>query len=267
MITDPCPRDDAGLACRVRLSRAPADVAAAQRLRHLCFIEGAGLPPRAGGLDRDGFDPRCLHLLVEDSTSGQLLACCRILSLPDGAALGQSYAALHYDPRPLAHITAPMAEIGRFCLHPDAPADALRFAWAALARLVDARGIAMLFGCSSFPGADPAAHLPALAYLARNHLGPEDERPGHRDGQDVYPYAQALAGQPPDSARGLAGLPPLLRAYLAMGGWVGDHAVIDHDLDTLHVFTALRVAAVPASRAQRLRELSRRMRFDVQGAD
>ena len=32
-------------------------------------------------------------------------------------------------------------------------------------------------------------------------------------------------------------LPPLLKFYLSLGGRVSDHAVIDKDLDTLHVFT------------------------------
>ena len=34
-------------------------------------------------------------------------------------------------------------------------------------------------------------------------------------------------------------LPPLLKFYLRLGGKVSDHAVIDKDLDTLHVFTYL----------------------------
>ena len=34
-------------------------------------------------------------------------------------------------------------------------------------------------------------------------------------------------------------LPPLLKFYLRLGGRVSDHAVIDRDLDTLHVFTYL----------------------------
>ncbi|MBW7921682.1 MAG: GNAT family N-acetyltransferase [Rubellimicrobium sp.] len=246
-------------ALSVRLSRAPDDVIAAQRLRHLCFIESAGLPPRAQGLDRDGFDDACLHLLVEDR-AGHLLGCCRILPLASGAALADSYAALHYDLAPLAPHAAPMAEIGRFCLHPDAPAaDGLRLAWAAITRLVDARGIAMLFGCASFPGADPARHLPALAQLARHHLGPEGQRPARDLREAVFPYAAALAG----AVASPAGLPPLLRSYLGLGGWVGDHAVIDHDLDTLHVFTALPVASVPAARAQRLRDLAHQVNVGV----
>jgi hypothetical protein len=48
-------------------------------------------------------------------------------------------------------------------------------------------------------------------------------------------------------------MPPLLRSYLLMGGWVSDHAVVDPDLGTLHVFTGLEIRNVPPSRAALLR--------------
>jgi len=38
-----------------------------------------------------------------------------------------------------------------------------------------------------------------------------------------------------------------------MGGWVSDHAVLDFDLDTLHVFTGLEIRAIPEGRARALR--------------
>jgi putative hemolysin len=50
-------------------------------------------------------------------------------------------------------------------------------------------------------------------------------------------------------------LPPLLRAYLGLGGKVSDHAIIDPDLGTTLLFTGLNVAQVPQKRAQRLRAI------------
>ena len=49
------------------------------------------------------------------------------------------------------------------------------------------------------------------------------------------------------------GLPPLLRSYLGLGGWVSDHAVVDTVLDTLHVFTGVEIAKIPPARARALR--------------
>jgi putative hemolysin len=51
-------------------------------------------------------------------------------------------------------------------------------------------------------------------------------------------------------------MPPLLRSYLAMGGWVSDHAVIDREMGTMHVFTGLEVRAIPAARKRLLRALA-----------
>ena len=64
---------------------------------------------------------------------------------------------------------------------------------------------------------------------------------------------RALARFTPDLRRAQAELPPLLRTYLLMGGWVSDHAVVDDQLGTLHVFTGLEIAAIPPARQRLLR--------------
>ena len=50
-------------------------------------------------------------------------------------------------------------------------------------------------------------------------------------------------------------MPPLLRGYLTMGARVSDHAVIDRDLGTTHVFAGLPVADMPAPRRRLLAAL------------
>jgi hypothetical protein len=50
-------------------------------------------------------------------------------------------------------------------------------------------------------------------------------------------------------------MPPLLRSYIGMGGWVSDHAVVDRTMNTLHVFTAVQTAAIPPARQRLLRAL------------
>ncbi|MEM9211400.1 MAG: ornithine-acyl-ACP acyltransferase, partial [Pseudomonadota bacterium] len=47
-------------------------------------------------------------------------------------------------------------------------------------------------------------------------------------------------------------IPPLLKTYLRMGGWVSDHAVIDRDLRTIHVFTGVEIAKIPPARRKAL---------------
>jgi len=236
-----------------RFAAGPADVAAAQRLRHLCFIDRAGRVPRADGRDCDGFDAACLHLLVEDRATGTLVACCRLLPLQSGAEIGRSYSAQYYELGRLAGFAGPMVELGRFCIHPDlTDPDILRLAWAALARFVDDRGAQMLFGCSSFAGTEADAYLDAFTLLAERHLAPNRWLPRVKAPR-VVRFAERLRGRGADLRLGLRRMPPLLRTYLAMGGWVSDHAVVDDDLGTLHVFTGVEIGKVPGARAARLR--------------
>jgi putative hemolysin len=73
----------------------------------------------------------------------------------------------------------------------------------------------------------------------------------------VFEFARKLAGVTPDMANAMKAMPPLLRSYLRMGGWVSDHAVVDRDLNTLHVFTGLEIGAIPSARARTLRTICR----------
>lgn len=240
---------------RVRFSRAPEDRIAAQTLRHQAFVARRdGERPEA--VEADAHDGACLHALILSADDDALVGCFRLMFLSDGGEVEQSYSAQFYDLSRLVGFAAPMVEIGRFCVRPGLrDPDILRAAWAALTQLVDARGVAMLFGCSSFIGATVVPHLDALALLRARHLAPPQWRPGVRAGE-VISLDDALRGHAVDLQRGLRAMPPLLRSYLAMGGWVSDHAVIDRALDTIHVFTGVEIAAVPPARARLLRALA-----------
>lgn len=239
----------------VRLAESESDLRRAQALRWHCFIGAAGGAGEAGaaGLDRDEFDPICRHVLVEDLASGQLAACYRILPLT-GARIGDSYSARAYGLEALAGFAGPMLEVGRFCIRPGLrDPNIMRLAWGALAHHVETERVGLLFGCSSFAGTDPAPHLDAFALLRQRHLAPARWRPRVK-APEVFRFADVLRDWEADGARARAELPPLLRSYLLMGGWVSDHAVIDRQLNTLHVFTAVEVRGVPPSRRRLLRE-------------
>ena len=145
-----------------------------------------------------------------------------------------------------------MVEMGRFCVEPGVlDPDILRVAWAAMTRYVDETGTDMLFGCSSFQGCDAEAYHDAFAMLRDRHLAPKRWLPKVK-APDVFRFARRLRRMP-DVKQAMKTMPPLLRGYLAMGGWVSDHAVIDRDFGTLHVFTGLEVKAIPPARVRALR--------------
>ena len=223
----------------VRYASTPADLAACQSLRHQCFFGRAGL-------DTDRFDAPCQHLMIANEAG--LVCTARLSVVSDKLDLSGSYTAQSYDLDPLFALNGPFLEVGRFCIDPAVQdADVLRLAWGALAAFVDQHQIKLIFGCSSFDGVDVGAYARGFSLLAARYQGGAIQP--HAKACEVVPLVdQGLKG-------GAGELPPLLRSYLAMGGWVSDHAVIDRALQTIHVFTALDVAAIPPARAAALRKI------------
>lgn len=239
---------------RSRLAASEADVRACQQLRHLAFISGRGLTDASdggialSGVDSDEFDPVCKHVMVEETRSGKLVCCFRMLPLSNGTEIGRSYSAKYYELSNLAAYPGPMVEMGRFCIHPQyRDPNILRVAWAAMTRFVDKEGVELLFGCSSFHGIESEEYADAFALLKEKHLAPPRWLPRVK-APKVFQFASILRLRKPDLKLALKRMPPLLRTYLNMGGWVSDHAVIDNELNTLHVFTGVEIARMPPAR-------------------
>ena len=229
---------------RARYADNGADIRASQTLRKLAFA-GA-----TKGLEADGFDARCDHVLVEDIATGKLVASYR-LQLVAGATIEQSYSAQYYDLNALRYFDGPMLELGRFCIHPDySDLEILRVAWALMTRAVDGQGVTMLFGCASFAGCDAAPYVEVFSMLKARHMAPKQWCPLVKS-PEVVDFHNA-----PVPSKTLRKIPPLLRTYLAMGGWVSDHAVVDRDMGTLHVFVGVEIAAIPEARKRLLRAVA-----------
>lgn len=235
-----------------RIASDVADIRRAQALRYACFRSHR----REAGLDADGFDAGCTHVLIEEAETQRLVCCFRLMPLNDGSEIGRSYSAQYYELSALESYRGRMVELGRFCIDPDVAGDpdVLRVAWGALTAYVDAERVEMLFGCSSFAGTETESYHDAFAMLTERHLAPRRWLPRVK-APDVFRFAGRLPGKA-DAKRALLAMPPLLRSYLMMGGWVSDHAVVDRDLNTLHVFTGLEIAAIPPSRKQALRGIA-----------
>lgn len=234
---------------RARLARDAADLARAQALRGLAFHGSQSLS------DHDDFDRLCDHLLVEETASGALVCCFRVMTFSSGRDIDSSYSAQFYGLTGLRAFEGSAVELGRFCIHPDHhDPDILRLAWGALTVYVDAREAELLFGCASFPGTDATAYYDSFALLKARYLAPKRWLPRVK-APDVFRFAARLR-RSPDPHKALLRTPPLLRTYLAMGGWVSDHAVVDRQMNTLHVFTGVEIASIPPSRQKILRALA-----------
>jgi len=232
------------IAYEVRLAQDERDLKAAQRLRYAVFVEELGArcegADHVARLERDALDPHFDHLLLIDrnadpETLDHVVGVYRLLPQDRAAALGRFYSDAEYDLAPLRASGRKLVELGRSCVHPAHRRGAsMLLMWNGLAEYVIARGIEIMFGVASFHGADSAPHAEALSWLHAHHLAPEALRVTVRPG----PQAQRMDLIDPaalDRTRALAAIPPLIRAYLRLGGFVGQGAFIDHDFNTTDV--------------------------------
>ncbi len=232
---------------RAECATSLSEISEAQALRTLAFA--------TGDTDADAFDPLCAHVLIRDVSSGALVCCFRMLVMENGRAVSGSYSAQFYDLSALEGFGGRMVEMGRFCIHPDwTDPDILRVAWGAMTRFVDENEVEMLFGCSSFAGTETEEYLDAFAMLKHRHLAPKRWLPRVK-APDVFRYAARLRRKP-DAKKAMLRMPPLLKTYLMMGGWVSDHAVVDRQMNTLHVFTGVEIGAIPPARKRLLRAVA-----------
>jgi len=235
---------------RARYASSQIDVLAAQSLRYQCFNLS-----NKDELDVDDFDALCQHVLIENLETEKLICCYRILKFDSGKNISSSYSSQFYDLKVIENFTEPMIEVGRFCIDPEVndPSVVLT-AWAALAQIVDHNETELLFGCSSFEGIEKEKYFDSFALLRDRYMAPDHWRPKIKAAQ-VFCYSKDLIYKV-DKKKALLNMPPLLKTYLSMGAWVSDHAVVDLNMKTLHLFTGMEISKIPKSRKKFLLNLA-----------
>ena len=235
---------------RARYASSQIDVLAAQSLRYQCFNLS-----NKDELDVDDFDALCQHVLIENLETEKLICCYRILKFDSGKNISSSYSSQFYDLKVIENFTEPMIEVGRFCIDPEVndPSVVLT-AWAALAQIVEHNQTELLFGCSSFEGIEKEKYFDSFALLRDQYMAPDHWRPKIKAAQ-VFCYSKDLIYKV-DKKKALLNMPPLLKTYLSMGAWVSDHAVVDLNMKTLHLFTGMEISKIPKSRKKFLLNLA-----------
>ena len=99
-----------------------------------------------------------------------------------------------------------------------------------------------MFGCASLPGTDPEVLALPLSYLYHHHLAPPALRPKALAERYVDMRRLARDAVDPDATFSL--LPPLIKGYLRLGGFVGDGAVIDDQFNTTDVCVVVKTDLV-----------------------
>lgn len=228
---------------KVRLARDERDLLAAQRLRYAVFVEELGgtgaLIDHEQRFERDEFDPVFEHLVLIDSRRSakdldDVVGVYRLLRGDAAADFGRFYSEGEYDLEPLKRSGRSLVELGRSCVHPEYRGGTAMFhLWNGLADYVLEREIEIMFGVASFHGTDIEALKMPLSYLHHNYLAPDGLRvhtqPEHFQTMDLVPAAEV------DRPAAMRGTPALIKAYLRLGGFVGEGAFIDRPFNTTDV--------------------------------
>ena len=226
----------------VSLARNASEIAEAQRLRYKVFAEEMGAQINSGsnkktsGLDIDGFDAFCDHLLVRESASNKVIGTYRILSPHKAFEAGGYYSAGEFDISRLAHLSSSMVELGRACVHQDyRHGGTISMLWAGLANYMQTHNYEYMIGCASVPMQD-GGHMAASLYhkLKNAHLSPAEYR--------VFPHnplpINALNKDLPVTC------PPLVKGYLRLGAYICGEPAWDATFNTADMLVMLPLSKI-----------------------
>ncbi len=223
----------------VRIATTEAEIDAAQALRWRIFYGEMGAEPsapaRALQRDIDAFDAVADHLLVVDHAIGPgpegVVGTYRLIQQDAAEKIGRFYSDEEYDLAPLVAFPGKLLELGRSCVAAEYRGRAvMQLMWRGIAAYVFHHQIDVMFGCASLPSRNPDDWSAELTYLYHTYLAPPALR--CRALPERFVDMCRMDPEDLDARRTRASLPPLIKGYLRLGGFVGDGAVIDHAFNT-----------------------------------
>jgi L-ornithine Nalpha-acyltransferase len=236
---------------QIRLAESAAELRAAQTLRYQVFVEEMKATPSpevaAAKREFDRFDDYCDHVMVLDRSLGKgadaVIGTYRVMRRGSAVSAGGFYSATEYDIATLMSYPGQILELGRSCVRADYRTGAtMQLLWRGIAEYVLHYDIELLFGCASLHGTKSEDMALPLSYLFHHHLAPPALRP--RALPERYVDMNLMPADAVDRKRALAALPPLIKGYLRLGGFVGDGAVIDYDFNTTDVSIVVKTDLV-----------------------
>ncbi|HEY0562346.1 MAG TPA: GNAT family N-acyltransferase, partial [Methylophilus sp.] len=217
------------------IARTQAEIEEAQRLRYKVFAEEMGAQVSGtGGLDVDGFDAFCDHLLVRESSTHQVIGTYRILNPHQALAAGGYYSAGEFDLSRISHLFDRTVEVGRACVHKDyRSGGTITMLWAGLAKYMQIHHYEYMIGCASVPMHD-GGHAAASLFnrLKDDYMSPAEYR--------VFPHNPLpIAALKQDIQ---VACPPLVKGYLRLGAYICSEPAWDAYFNTADMLVMLPIS-------------------------
>jgi putative hemolysin len=221
----------------ISMARTPAEIEEAQRLRYKVFAEEMGAQVSGtDGLDIDGFDQFCDHLLVRDSETNQVIGTYRILSPEKANEAGGYYSAGEFDLSRLAHLFDRTVEVGRACVHQNyRNGGTITMLWAGLAKYMQINNYEYMIGCGSVSMSD-GGHAAASLYqkLQDDYLSPIEYRVFARNPLPIKSLRTDMQ----------VACPPLIKGYLRLGAYICGEPAWDPYFNTADMLVMLPLSRI-----------------------
>ncbi len=221
----------------ISLARTPAEIEEAQRLRYKVFAEEMGAQVSGtDGLDIDGFDQFCDHLIVRDSDTNQVIGTYRILSPEKANEAGGYYSAGEFDLSRLAHLFDRTVEVGRACVHQNyRNGGTITMLWAGLAKYMQINNYEYMIGCGSVSMSD-GGHAAASLYqkLQDDYLSPIEYRVFARNPLPIKSLRTDMQ----------VACPPLIKGYLRLGAYICGAPAWDPYFNTADMLVMLPLSRI-----------------------
>ena len=236
----------------IRLAASKKDLRNAQKLRYTVFYEeGGAIASEAVSRTRRDlcpFDAICDHLIIVDTEAvsaqglrkAKVVGTYRLLRRDVADAHNGFYSQGEFDMRALLarQPQTRFLELGRSCVDAGYRSKrVIELLWRGLWLYAKRHRIDALVGCASLPGTDLAALRLPLSFLHHFAQASDEWQ------VSAWPHGEADFTPMPQDAidvrRGIASLPPLLKAYLRTGARFGRSAVIDRQFGTTDVFAVM----------------------------
>lgn len=192
-------------------------------------------------IDSDEFDEFCDHLVVVDNSVSKdfVVGTYRLLLKPKLLKNQRFYSQSEFDISNLLNNgKSTLLEAGRSCVHKNyRDGRIIKLLWRGLATYIIKNQVDLIFGCASFPSCDYKLFRNQLSYLHHYHRPP--------DFLNTIPIKKLRANfeiinkEQINSSEEFRKLPPLIKAYIRVGAWVGSGAIVDSKFNTTDVLIVL----------------------------
>ncbi len=209
----------------------------AKQLRQKSFFEDS----KEKKVDSDEFDEFCDHLVVVDKSVANdfVVGTYRLLHKGKSEKYRRFYSESEFDISNLFKKNISMLEAGRSCVDKNyRDGKIIKLLWRGLAFYIIKKKVDLIFGCASFPSSNYCEFKNQLSYLNHFHKPPQKYATSPKE--KLKAEIDILSPKSIDKDHEFRSLPPLIKAYIRAGAWIGKGAVVDKRFNTTDVLIILK---------------------------